>query len=74
MQTNEFVYKYTNNMLPQLFITQFQQISSINPLVQPADRCLIQVALMSLVACWTVLRQLTMTLQALLQDTLTEPR
>ena len=34
MQTNEFVYKYTNNiinMLPQVFINQFQQISSINP-------------------------------------------
>ena len=31
MQTNEFVYKYTNNMLPQVFINQFQQISSISP-------------------------------------------
>ena len=31
MQTNEFVYKYTNNMLPQVFINQFQQIYSINP-------------------------------------------
>jgi len=31
VQTNEFVCKYTNNMLPQVFINQFQQISSINP-------------------------------------------
>jgi len=33
VQTNEFVYKFTNNrpMLPQVFISQFQQISSINP-------------------------------------------
>ena len=30
MQTNEFVYRYNNNMLPQVFIDQFQQISSIN--------------------------------------------
>ena len=30
MQTNEFVYKYTNNMLPHFFINQFKQISSIN--------------------------------------------
>ena len=30
-QTNEFMYKYTNNMLPQGFPNQFQQISSINP-------------------------------------------
>ena len=43
-------------------------------LVQPADRCLIQVAPMSLVACSTAPRQLTMTLQALLKDALTEPR
>jgi len=31
VQTNEFVYKFTNNVLPQVFISQFQQISSINP-------------------------------------------
>jgi len=31
VQTNEFVYKYTNNMLPQVLINQFQQISSISP-------------------------------------------
>ena len=31
MQTNEFVYKYTNNTLPQVFINQYQQISSISP-------------------------------------------
>jgi len=29
VQTDEFVYKFT--MLPQVFINQFQQISSINP-------------------------------------------
>jgi len=34
VKTNEFVYKYTNNiinMLPQVFINQFQQIYCINP-------------------------------------------
>ena len=31
MQTNEFVYTYTNNMLLQVLINKFQQISSINP-------------------------------------------
>jgi len=29
VQTDEFVYKFT--MLSQVFINQFQQISSINP-------------------------------------------
>jgi len=26
VKTNEFVYKYTNNMLPQVFLNQFKQI------------------------------------------------
>src|SRR6218665_1803818 len=55
-------------------IYNLPNLNTILRLVQPADRCLIQVAPMSLVACSTVPRQLTMTLQALLEDALMETR
>jgi len=31
MQVSEFMYKYANNLLPQIFTNQFSQISCVNP-------------------------------------------
>jgi len=31
MQVSEFMYKYANNLLPQIFTNQFIQISCVNP-------------------------------------------
>src|SRR6218665_2608649 len=49
-------------------IYNLPNLNTILRLVQPADRCLIQIAPMFLVDCSTVPRQLTMTVQALLKD------